>query len=231
MARKQKENKKSEKEVEPKATRANTERQIKIFLVLLVTVTIIIFIVIALKQSSRTFDYNGLSFTKDKMGAILFYTVKIPIEDAYGNIKSYLLIDFRNDPRKLENIEVNTTGNIKFVQNNKVYVSINEPIKQCNYTGIAMINLGRFLTDVSLDVKGAINNASYSNSTDFPYVNCDNTKNSTVVMIRSSNQTGIFQKSKSCYEITFKDCEILQATEKFELTILEQYFGTKSNTI
>jgi predicted nucleic acid-binding Zn ribbon protein len=205
---------------EPEEKNNNTA----IFIVFGIAILIILICVIAvfLRYNSNNFKYAGMEFNKNYMGDITFYTAKVPAIDAYGNIQLYKEIDFRNDPRKLRDVTVDVNGSIKFIKNNMVYVSYGE-MEQCGNNGLAATNLGIFLSTTNLNYKGALDDPDYINSTAIPYVNCQTHPNNTVILIKSGNETKIEKTSDNCYEIVFKDCEMLKATEKFEVIILDQY--------
>lgn len=189
------------------------------FMVIIVLIFILIF---AFIQSSNKFKYEGIDFKKTKQGSILFYTATVPVLDAFGQKAKDLSIDFRNDPRDLKEIPVNITNGIHFIYNQKVYVSYDQ-FGVCENNGLAGINLGRFIANIGFDVAGAINDITHQNNTNSPYVNCETNPDNTVIRIINGTETKIIQTGENCYEIHFKDCEILEATEKFELTRLEQY--------
>ena len=58
---------------------------------------------------------------------------------------------------------------------------------------------------------------------------CETGHFNTVIVVTEGDQTIINEIQDYCYEIQFKDCEILQATEKFMLIILEEYASRFEN--
>jgi len=215
-----KEDKKNEESKEKKNNTA-------IFVVLGIALLIILICVIAVfyRYSSNNFKYAGIEFNKNYMGDIIFYTAKVPVMDAYKIISGYKTVDFRNDPRKLKDVIINTDGNIKFVNNGLAYISYGE-MNQCEDNGLAATNLGLFMYLTDTRYKSALDDSDYANNTNIPYVNCQTHPNNTVMLIKSGNETKIEQTSENCYELVFKECEILKVTEKFELIILDQYMKT-----
>jgi len=177
--------------------------------------------IVYISKGAGKFEYNGIQFQKEYTGEILFYAAKIPVYDVYGNQVSMNSIDFRNDPRDLGEINVETYGNIAFIRDKTVYVAYSD-LRHCDYNGVAAVNLGRFLGNAGLSVKGAVMNDS-GNSSDVPYVTCSLYPENTVIEVKNGDSTEIRQTSENCYEIVSKDCEILKAAEKFQLVILEQY--------
>ena len=88
---------------------------------------------------------------------------------------------------------------------------------------LAAANLGVFLVDAGIRKKAALDNESATRNTTIPFVNCDTNPSDTVILVHSGNETAVKQTESNCYEIIVKDCDILRATERFELTVLEQY--------
>ena len=220
---------KTEKVIEKEARKISGKSEEKnnntsLFVVLAIAVLIILICIIAVffRYDSNNFKYMGIEFNKNYMGQIIFYTAKIPVTNSQGIISGYHTIDFRNDPRELNNVIVNVTGNIKFIKNSIVYVSFGE-MEKCEDNGLAATNLGFFLGATDINYKGAVDDSNYINSTNVPYVNCQTHPNNTVLLIKSGNETKIEQTSDNCYELIFKECEVLKATEDFQLITLSQY--------
>ena len=137
--------------------------------------------------------------------------------------RSYFNVDFRSDPRKLNDVNVSVGGRIDFISQNKTYISYN--ITPCEDNALAGANLGFFLADFKIDYKAGLDDIDYKNLnlTNVPYVNCQTNPGSTVLHISNGNENSIVKTSNNCYELTFKNCEILKVTEKFELELLKQY--------
>jgi hypothetical protein len=201
-----------------------TEKQlVVVFAVLIIVIAFFVGIMIWM-QSSNNFTYKGIKFEKSYSGKIAFYTATVPIMDNYGNINEYISIDFRNNPNKLKGIEVDTFGGIRFFTKNKTYVSYDN-FGVCENNGLAAANLGIFLHNAGIDYNTGMNDPFYKNSTNIIYVNCETNPDNTVIRVINSTENKILRTSQNCYEIHFTDCKILEATEKFELTILEQYIN------
>ncbi len=193
-------------------------------IVTLIAIVTIVAIALIYYRVSTNFEYNGVSFIKRYDGSILLYTAKIPTKDYFGNTNEYLLFDFRNDPRKLGNINFNYNGTIKFIDDKMTYVSYPDgEMKSCEDNSLAGAYLGLFLNRIGITYKAGLDNSSYLNSTTTPYVNCNVAPFNTVIQIRGGDETKISKTMLSCYNIQFKDCDILKAVEAFELKILEQY--------
>ena len=194
--------------------------------ILMVSVLLIILIVpFVVKNFINKFEHNGIEFQKTKLGEIIFYSTRIPLSNIQGQAIGTYSINFREDPRELEFIEVIIPDNvIDFAKGKTVYISLEADVPICEDNLIAVAGLTDFLKSFgALSVKGAMSNASYANETGFPYVTCKNHPENTVILIKNGEETIIKKTGDNCYELMYKDCEINKVTEKFGLIILKKY--------
>ena len=47
----------------------------------------------------------------------------------------------------------------------------------------------------------------------------------TVIILKDGAETKIEQTANNCYEISFANCEVLKAVERFELQVMSEYVG------
>lgn len=177
-------------------------------------------------KNSNNFEFVGIPFIKEVSGEVTFYTASIPIYQHKGPIRIYkgnISLDFRNDPRELVK-QVNISGEkILFNINKTIYVTTPKDLPNCEGDlGLALVNQGRFLGIIGINVNGSYDDKEYANQTKFPYATCENNPNNTVIYLKQNNETKI-EISNNCFILEFKDCEILKATERFQFAILEQY--------
>jgi hypothetical protein len=212
------------KEAQEKQAETGEKSVVIFFIVALIIIAVIAGIFIY-KQTSSSFNYNGLYVEKTKTGSITFYDVSLPALDEYGKVVSYSTVKLRNDPRDLENVKVSTNGSIRFVSSKKVYISIDKDMPSCNGSSIlSMAGLGMFLSKFGLDNAGALNDPSYEGTNgSIKYANCEKYPDNSVIMVFQGNKTAVTQTAKNCYEIEFKDCESLMAVEKFQVQMMEEY--------
>jgi len=215
----------TEQKKEAQETKKDSHEGIaKMIIVSIIVLAIILGVWIYMVYSMANFTYMGVEFNKAREGKIDFYTAKVPALDNAGNVVSYAAVDFRSNPKTLGNIPVIFDNPIGFVKSKKVYVSVPENLSNCNgYSGVALVNFGRFLALFSLDVKGAVDDKSYRNNTQTPYVNCNTHPDNTVILVKEGSETKIEQTANNCYEIIFTDCEALRAVERFELQMMSEY--------
>jgi hypothetical protein len=208
-------------ETENKSSMENTTKVIFVILgILLVGLAIWAYS----EYSSAKYNYLGVEFTKAREGKIDFYTAKVPTLDNAANIVGYANVDFRSNPKSLGDIPVDFKTPITFIKSKTVYVSVPENLSNCNgYSGVALINFGRFLALFGLDVRGAVDDKNYTGNKETPYVNCKTNRNNTVIMVRDGEKTQIVQTGNNCYEISFANCEALRSIERFELQMISEY--------
>ncbi|MEK6885968.1 MAG: hypothetical protein AABX17_03315 [Nanoarchaeota archaeon] len=218
MAKKRVQKEKSEEKTNLKT---NFFKENSIVFGTIIVVAVIVIAALLIIRTANHFEYNGVEFNKRNSGDIVLYTAKIPVEDYYGNILEYRQVDFRNKPQALEGINM-YNGTIKILDADLTYISYGN-LNSCEDTILAGADLGIFLATIGVDYKAAVDDITYKNSTNTPYVNCNTNPLNTVIYIHSGNETKITKRMLSCYDIQYKDCDILPAVEKFELTMLEQY--------
>jgi len=222
--KKQEKPKLSKKEIEKKQERQAT-----------IVIGIMVFIIFAaigtyagLKMSNH-FTYNGLNFQKTKYGEILLYSVDIPVASSSGQILGHTHVDFRNDPRKLDDIEVDIDG--KMVFSRKVYISVEEPI-DCEYKPVALGNLALFFHNTDAEIIWGSFTEEFAEQEELPHITCDNASTNTVILFRQAEETSVKEIEDDCYEILFNGCEdITKPSEKFVLEIIDQHMDKVNDLV
>ena len=133
-------------------------------------------------KSSSSFKYGDFKVYKTRQGTTVdFYF--IPVKTSSKNSFSIMM---RNDPRKIENIMMNSSS-IMWGSITKVIVTTNE-----NYTSDAAIasgEIGRFSSGIGLNTSYALT----SPLGDYPAITCQNaTKATRVIDLRLGNQTRVY---------------------------------------
>ena len=210
-------------------------KQIKWAVFLMVGIILIVVLFPFIKNNFiDKFDYKGLVFQKTQLGELIFYSTRFPVVSGTGQVIGDYSINLRNDPRDLEYIPINVTeGRIAFSSDGReyseVYISLNPFMEVCEDSGIALFTLSGFLADSGLEVKSAVTDKAYARDNNLTQRWCETGHFDTVIVVTEGDQTIINEIQDYCYEIQFKDCEILQATEKFMLIILEEYASRFEN--
>ena len=218
--------KKVKKKIKKLTTKQKQTRQLIWAIVLMVSILAIVILVPLIKyQFINKFVYAKLDFQKTQAGDMVFYSTRIPVGDRYGDIIGSFFINFRNDPRKLEDIEVKkTTSTPIFKRDRVVYISTGKMERNCQDGTAAVLTLSGFLKQFALmNVSGAISNKEIAEENGIPHINCYNTPDNTVINIVEGSETKINQGNPNCYDLVFKDCEVMEVTEKFLLEIIEGY--------
>jgi hypothetical protein len=213
-------------------TKVKQNNQIKFIVILmLICIGILIFIPLYTEFFVNSFSYNNIEYHKIKEGNLPIYTAKIPVNSPKdmvtgSSVADSYIIRLRNAPRLLDKIpedkRINEDG-IKFISRNKVYISIDPDINKCSDNTLAVMTLAGYLKDSNLEIKSASPNPVHANESSLPYVTCMDSSSNTVLLIKSGSETRINQKSTNCYELIFKECEILSVVERFILTTVEQH--------
>ena len=211
---------------------AMQNKQLKWAVFLMASIILIIVIVPFVNTNFiNKFDYHGLTFQKTQLGQIEFYSTKFPVVAATGKVTGEYAVNLRNDPREIEDIEVkvgfddidfryykNGDGSIGYYP---VYISLDPLMEVCEDSSLALLTLSGFLKDSGLEVGSASMDKEYAAANDVLYKRCE--EESTVILVTQGNENKITEIGETCYEIRFKDCDILKVSERFVLNILEQY--------
>lgn len=187
------------------------DAQLKWVLAGMVIIFLIVIAVYFIIDSLKKFEYGGLKFEKIKYGELPLFYSRIPIKTITGNVVAYYNMYLRNDPRELENIEVDGTI---FLTKNSV-LSIDPSIEGCTDNGIAGVSLGTFFNAADMTVTYASTNKTLADEKQMEYATCDDAVAQTVIIIKQEDENRIYKEKDNCYIISFKDCEIIKAVERF----------------
>lgn len=163
----------------------------------------------------RSFEHEGLTFTKEKFG-------EIPVFHYYYYITPKLKYNLylRKDPR------MNTvpfTGKavdegIEFFQETPIYLSVNpEGLTECEYGRVGISQLATFLADNQLQVIGSAPDEKLAKEANVKYATCAFRPNDMVILLEAGDKTQIVRQSDLCFKIQIANCEVLEAVEKFQV--------------
>lgn len=191
------------------------------------------------------FDYNGIEFQKTMMGKIVFYSANIPIYSPKNSVTGSAIeesnserkqigeyaINLRTDPRTTDDINVDVDySNLTFRMDKTVYATYNSSDPPCQHNVISAAILARYLLDFGkMDVEGAVMEPEYAKANKIPYVTCENSPDNTVIRIVNGKENKISKVGDRCYELQYKECDILPVTEKFILVVTEGYMKSTYN--
>lgn len=218
MAEKNKKLKKEKVELQEPPEKKSYSKEIYSVLIAMAILVVVFFISYYSFASLNKFEYQGITFTKEKFGEIPVYHYYYFYEHNDGQYKYNLYL--QRDPR---NNFVPITGNaisqeIIFPISEQVYISIApEGLVGCEYGSTGIATLSSFLTDNQIKVKGASSDKEQAEANNLKYITCDTNPNDIVIMMRGGKETRIIKESNSCYIIEINNCQVMEAVEKFEL--------------
>lgn len=195
------------KEVKKKKDKYETQlKWVFAFAIVLILVVIATYFLV---ESLKRFQYAGLKFEKIMFDKLPLYYSKIPFVDESGNLKLYYNLYLKNDPRKLDYIEI--SGIIRADDN--VRISLDRASEnECDGREI-LRNLAELVTGTGNKLTIGFNDLELAKEKNMSYFTCDNADVTTFVF-KSSNSTRITQKG-NCYELEFDNCKVREVTERF----------------
>jgi len=155
--------------------------------------------------SVRNINYEGVKFEIVKEGELILYQTSLPVI-YQGNIVPYNIY-FRNDPRKLKDVEFND----ELVLFEDIVINSTEDFK-CE--GMGVIAIANFVKVNELLGMKVIKDGNAS---------CDENGMYSFIQLQPGNVTNIKKVGPSCYNLNVNDCEILEVTERFMLEELIKY--------
>ncbi len=165
----------------------------------------------------NTFEYQGMTFTKEYLGEIPYYRYSynsIITGSATAPLRTKAVnLVIRGDPRKNE---VPINGEVIFPEKLKeVFIGVNGTgITQCEQSTLAIAGLANFIGQNGFKVVGGTVDNVEARENAIRYVTCERyTKDGPVFIIQKSDETSITVEDR-CYTINVADCEILPAVEK-----------------
>lgn len=190
-------------------------------LIVLVVLAGIIYLV--WNQLDSHFTYQGIEFNRIIKNEETVYSTTF-VSGTKINGTFYIqnrTFYFRNNPKYLR-LDKKIEGNTPILSKNEVYISIDEPLENCNDRVRSLFDLSASLVNSGLQVKGAVVNQTKANQ-NYTEITCLNSTSNTVLIITQGNYTGFQEIKTNCYEISFEECEDMsKATEGFTLKILER---------
>lgn len=173
------------------------------------------------------FFYSGMEFNRivknNENVYSTSFTTKSKINGTFyiDNRTFYL----RNNPKYLR-LDQQIEGKVPVITNKEVYVSIDEPLPNCEDRVRSLFDLSASLVNYGLSVRGAVTNQTKSQQ-NYTEITCANSTLNTIIIITFGNYTGYSEIKANCYEISFDECSTLnKATEGFTLKLLERAADT-----
>ncbi|GEM_PF-1546070 len=202
------------------------EKEILYIVGFFVFLVIVFFVSSAIFKKIGQVEYEGLTFTKERIGKLEFYKYSYNFPNKDKQIVQYDLF-LRKNPKE-NNIALEGNNTIKFksfLYSPIAYITIKTAhLKQCEDSLLAIGTLSQFLSTNNIEVRSG--NMDYVESLihGHNYVTCENKKASNVnvfqIMKSNETQTKIILEDK-CYTILVgDDCRIQDAVEKLQIKMI-----------
>ncbi len=206
-----------EKPLDTKKLNQEMKWAVGIMVGLIVFVVVFYFVFQSVVTSMRNFEYQGLAFTKERIGEIdIFHHYYY--YDFGGQTYKYNLY-LRGDPRKNNASVKGFFGDLLRINriNDFAYISINETgLTNCSNSAIAIASLSSLFANNKIKIKSAVPDKEVAEARNITYASCENNPDNVVVMIGTGEETETTAEG-NCYKITASNCHILEAIEKFEV--------------
>ena len=186
-------------------------KQLKYVLILIGFAFFLVFVFSLVSYLRTNFEYEGVEFNVVKEGEITFYHTSLPV--IYQNQKNVYNFYIRKDPRKLKDISFE--GDLFFTPN--MVINFTE---EFNCDGDGVIAVANLVNLYGIAGTKVIKDENAS---------CDEQGRYMFVRLQSGNKTEIKQFGPACYNLYVKDCEILEATERFMLETFVKLDGLLEN--
>jgi hypothetical protein len=199
--------KKKEVDEEKIKKEKETKKQEKILKNVLIGIGVLFLIVVffyLVLYSTTNFGYEGIKFKIIKEGKLVFYNTAFALVNQDGERVGDYNFFIRNDPRELGEL-VPFNGTL-FIADDAV-LNFSENLSCGGDEIIAIANLQK-----PFQVMGV--NVIRDEKAD-----CDVFGRYMYINIAEGDETKVEQFGPACYNVTFKDCEILEATERLMLEI------------
>jgi len=180
---------------------------------------VIFLIASSIFKSFNQFDYEGLTFTKEKFDDIPVFHYYYFFKTDSGDLIKYNLY-LRNDPRE-NNISVEG-DKISLSSQKTTYITMDATeLGKCERSILAIGTLSGFLTDNQMKIKSGttdiVEASVYGDDYIRDYITCENKPSNVVVVFESGEETKISIEGK-CHKIIIgPECRTLEAVEKYNL--------------
>tara|TARA_Y100000310_G_C20595866_1_gene770466 strand:- start:458 stop:1114 length:657 start_codon:yes stop_codon:yes gene_type:complete len=195
------------------------EKELIYILGFMMLLVIVFLMASSIFKSFNNFDYEGLTFTKEKLGEIPIFHYYYYFTNQQGKLIQYNLY-LRIDPRE-NNIPIG--GDEIFMEQKKVIFITSNPdseLNSCRYGLLGVSNLAKFLSENEYSVSGGNIEEEDAEENEQTHVNCETHTKNPVIKITQGNESKISIEGY-CYEVVVAKCDdFLAATEKLTLQII-----------
>ena len=187
-------NEKTKKENLQKSVLTKDKQEREIYTVIWTMIGLLIVFVVFYYafESMKTFEYEGLTFSKEKFGEIpVFHYYYYFTDDNRQQYKYNLYL--RSDPRKNG---VPITGNIIYPKQSFVFLSVNSTnLIQCpnflrDYSALTSFLINN-LEKSGIGIKDGFANKEEAEKNNLTHISCEKYPNNVVILLQSGNETKI----------------------------------------
>ncbi len=203
-----------EEELEEKVFEKHS-RQTKIIVIIMIVLLSSVFLAHWFVQKSKTFEYNGIKFYKEKEGTIMFYKSTLGYATLSGESIPFV-IKLRTDPRELDKILIE--GQVKNLRK-EAFLSLSPEVTTCNNTLRTMVDFSLTLGAFGIKTSAATTDEGYAKENNLPLITCKDAKQQTVIVMKGADESKIV-KTGECYTLEIENCEIQEIFESFLLDLI-----------
>ena len=163
-------------------------------------------------------EYKDLTFTKEKIGKLIFYHYSYFFEGRAGKVTQYNLY-LRYNP-KFNSVRVYGDSPLK-LDSKSVLMGIDAlNLVECNESMAGIGSLSGFLGDNGIKVSSGNFNESDALLNNQQFISCETNPNDDVIQFVRGDKSRV-DLSKNCFTITIgKSCNVLETVEKFQTRMI-----------
>ncbi len=183
-----------------------------------VALVVVYFIASYYFKSFNHFEYEGLSFTRERFDKDTLYHYYYYYTNSAGQLIQYNLY-LHNDPRT-NNVSV--SGDRLLLGKRYVYLTYDDTFpNECRYTGSSIVDFNLFLKQNQLTVFSGVTNETNAEETDREYYTCESQPSNAEVFEFSGGNVTEIVIDGNCHRIYIgPDCRVRDAIEKLKVQII-----------
>ncbi len=215
-------------------------KQTKVVVVILIVLIASVFLAHWIIQESKKFDYNGINFYEEKEGSVIFYKSLLGFVSYSGENVPFIL-KLRTDPRELDKIPMDEE--VESLKKD-VILSVSPEISNCLNTIRTIMDFSMTLKAFGVKASAGTTDKNYSKEHNASLVNCEDSGESMVIVMKEGNETKITRykkerpirivswkesviiNDKDCYILEIKDCQVQESFERFILSYISNSVKT-----
>lgn len=185
-----------------------------------VALVVIYFIMSYYFKSLNQFEYEGLSFTRERFDKDTLYHYYYYYTNPAGQLIQYNLY-LHNDPRA-NNVSIR--GDPLLLGKKYIYLTYDDSFpNDCRYTGSSVVDLNLFLKQNQLTVFSGVTNETNAEETNREYITCESQPSSSEVFEFWGGNVSEIVINGNCHRVYIgPDCAVRDAIEKLKVQIIAE---------